>query len=155
MHIFCFCFCKVKKCREKTYNKTYIKYRSLKYYTPAILIEKLKIMQMRSRWDTFTYVNFLRWQQNWYIEHALHSIVIDVSHSDIDFWDFIIHPPHFLICNIKNMSDTNFHHCRSIRWSFLNFAFKPPWRREEIFFWGDKTGFLVSHYGIGTWNQIS
>ena len=33
-------YCTRKKCREKTHNKTNIKYRSLKYYTPAILIEK-------------------------------------------------------------------------------------------------------------------
>ena len=31
-----------KKFKEKTHTKTYIKYRSLKSYTPEILIEKLK-----------------------------------------------------------------------------------------------------------------
>ena len=35
-------YCTRKKLKEKTHSNTYIKYRSLKNYTPDILIEKLK-----------------------------------------------------------------------------------------------------------------
>ena len=42
--------------KEKTHSKKYIKYRSLKNYTPAILIEKLKNMVFPD-YSTFTYVN--------------------------------------------------------------------------------------------------
>ena len=35
-------YCTRKKFKEKTNSKTYIKYRSLKNYTPEIIIEKLK-----------------------------------------------------------------------------------------------------------------
>ena len=35
-------YCTRKKFKEKTHTKTYIKYRSLKNYTPGILIKKLK-----------------------------------------------------------------------------------------------------------------
>ena len=35
-------YCTRKKFKEKTHTKTFIKYRSLKNYTPEILVEKLK-----------------------------------------------------------------------------------------------------------------
>ena len=49
-------YCTRKKFKEKTHSKKYIKYRSLKNYTPAILTEKLKNIVFPD-YSTFTDVN--------------------------------------------------------------------------------------------------
>ena len=51
-----FIYCSRKKFKEKTHTKTYIKYRSLKNYTPEILIEKSKNIYFPD-YSTFDDVN--------------------------------------------------------------------------------------------------
>ena len=67
-------YCTRKKFKEKTHTKTYIKYRSLKNYTPEILIEKLKTTIFPD-YSTFTDVN------EWYADliQKVNTIIDEIA----------------------------------------------------------------------------